>query len=81
MSEDSTQLADWNNFPFPEDDYRPEYISENYDLYFINYARNAWRFDGIEAPSTPLWMYHDTAAQLKADLNYQEHEVNSGTGE
>ncbi|MCE1253526.1 MAG: hypothetical protein LWX83_08265 [Anaerolineae bacterium] len=73
MPEDVTQPADWNNFPFPEDDYSPEYISENYRLNFINYARLAWSFDGIEGPSTPLWMYSDNAAQLKIDLNYQEH--------
>jgi len=68
------QLASWNAFPLPGDDYVPEYLSDNTPLYFINYARTSWKFDGIDAPSTPLWMYQSTAAQLKKDLGYKEHD-------
>ena len=73
MSEETPQLASWNDFPLPGNDYVPEYISDNGSLYFINYARNAWRFDGIDASATPLWMYYSTPARLKKDLGYQDH--------
>lgn len=67
------QLASWNDFPFPADDYVPEYISGS-SLYFINFARTSWRFEGIDASSTPLWMYKSSAPQLKTDLDYKDHD-------
>jgi hypothetical protein len=69
------QLASWNAFPIPGDNYVPEYISDNESLYFYNYARTAWKFDGIDASSTPLWMYKSSAAQLKKDLGYKDHDI------
>ena len=67
------QLASWDDFPVPGDDYVPEYISNNPSLYFMNYARTGWKFDGIDAPSTPLWLYKGPPKQLKKDLGYQPH--------
>ena len=67
-SETSTLPAAWDAFPIPQDDYVPEYISNNKSLYFINYARKAFKLDGIEADSTPLWIYTRPSAQFKKDL-------------
>ena len=75
----SPQLASWDDFPVPADDYVPEYISDNPTLYFINYARTAWKFDGIDASSTPLWLYKAPAAQLKKDLGYLDHSAATQT--
>jgi hypothetical protein len=68
--EKTTLPAAWTLFPIPADDYVPEYISNNPTLYFINYSRTAWTLDGIEAKSTPLWLYRGTPDQLKKDLGY-----------
>jgi hypothetical protein len=70
------QSASWNDFPFPGDNYVPEYVSDNGSLDFINFARTAWKFDGIDAPSTPLWLYTGSAAQLKKNLDYKDHALN-----
>jgi hypothetical protein len=70
------QPASWNDFPFPPDDYHPEYISNNSSLAFINYSRTSWKFDGIDAKSTPLWIYEGSADQLKKDLGYKENSTN-----
>ena len=78
----STQTASWDNLPIPADTYSPEYISNNTKLYFINYARTAWRLPGImdtagNVAATPLWQYKGTPAELKADLGYKDHAINT----
>jgi hypothetical protein len=69
------QLASWDDFPFPDDDYVPEYLGDNDGIDFINYSRSAWKFDGIDDKSTPLWIYKGSLEDLKKDLNYVDHEV------
>lgn len=68
-TEEETLLADWVHFPIPADDYVPEYISNNPSLSFINYARKAYKFNGIDAASTPLWIYTRPVEQLRKDLD------------
>jgi hypothetical protein len=70
-----TELASWDALPIPPDSYVPEWISDNKTLYFVNYARTAWRLIGIDG-DVPLWEYRlGDGTQIKKDLGYVDHAV------